>query len=270
MDFRPWCNAVLRQIRFRPDREAVRQELSGHLEDHCADLEAIGYDHQLAVERALAAMGDAQAVGQAMNRVHSPVLGWMWVISKWLLRICGILLLFLLVTGGGNVILRDLRPMDVKTDYEENQPLFLSPDTAAEEVKSYQRIALGSSSGAVERCGTTIAVPYAALWRSQSEGTDVYWLSMILTARDKRFWDADLDLSAMTLDISGDLHYVSTWAEDARNHTRYSLNCLEQTPFCVSYRIWACLQEDPTEWVELTYPYGEPWSIRVEWEAVTG
>ena len=37
----------------RREREAVRQELDGHMEDHMESLRELGYDEQLAEERIL-------------------------------------------------------------------------------------------------------------------------------------------------------------------------------------------------------------------------
>ena len=66
-EFRSWQAAVLAQVRFRPDRAAIEKELTAHYEDHVRDLERVGYDRKLAEQRALAAMGDAEAIGKALD-----------------------------------------------------------------------------------------------------------------------------------------------------------------------------------------------------------
>ena len=57
--FQIWVDAVCEQVRFRPDRKAIAQELRVHYDDHVKDLLRLGRDPALAEERALAAMGDA-------------------------------------------------------------------------------------------------------------------------------------------------------------------------------------------------------------------
>lgn len=79
-----WCEAVLREVRFRPDHPAIRRELMAHLEDGCADLERLGYDWELAERRTLDAMGSAFVVGCAMDQAHHPFWGWIWRASRWL------------------------------------------------------------------------------------------------------------------------------------------------------------------------------------------
>ena len=62
--FQTWVDAVCEQIRFWPDRKAIARELRVHYDDHVRDLLRLGRPRELAEERALAAMGDAQEVGR--------------------------------------------------------------------------------------------------------------------------------------------------------------------------------------------------------------
>lgn len=89
-EFRSWRAAVLAQVRFRPDRAAIEAELTAHYEDHVQDLERVGYDRQLAEQRALAAMGDPEEIGRALDKVHKPWLGWIWRLSRWLMVVLAI------------------------------------------------------------------------------------------------------------------------------------------------------------------------------------
>lgn len=66
----------------RREKAAVRQELMDHLTDHTQALLDAGCPPEAAETRALAAMGEAQEVGQALNQAFpgggwsSP--GWPW------------------------------------------------------------------------------------------------------------------------------------------------------------------------------------------------
>ncbi len=59
------------------ERESIRQELDGHMEDHMEALRELGYDEQEAEARTLAAMGDPAEVGRELNRQYT---GWGWVL----------------------------------------------------------------------------------------------------------------------------------------------------------------------------------------------
>lgn len=66
---------------FPPDRKAAKRELLDHLEDRRLCYLEYGLTEQEAERRALMAMGDAGETGKLLNRVHSPVLGWLWLAS---------------------------------------------------------------------------------------------------------------------------------------------------------------------------------------------
>lgn len=91
-EFQIWVDAVCECVRFQPDRRAIAKELRVHYEDHCRDLERLNYDRALAGQRALEAMGNAQEVGYALDRVHKPWLGWLWEVSRVLVLALALLL----------------------------------------------------------------------------------------------------------------------------------------------------------------------------------
>lgn len=78
---RDFCARVCAQVRFTPDRAAISAELAAHLEDRADALRE--RDPALTPEeaqaRAVAAMGDPEAIGRALNQSHSPLLGWFQV-----------------------------------------------------------------------------------------------------------------------------------------------------------------------------------------------
>ena len=81
-NFRAWRATVLAQVRFWPDRKDIEKELTAHYEDHVRDLERLDYPWKLAEQRALDAMGDPEEIGRALDRIHKPWLGWLWVASR--------------------------------------------------------------------------------------------------------------------------------------------------------------------------------------------
>lgn len=79
MDRRDYTDRVLSSLRrvTEKEREAIRSELDGHIEDHMEALRELGYDDELAEERAIAAMGEPDEVGRELNRQYT---GWGWVL----------------------------------------------------------------------------------------------------------------------------------------------------------------------------------------------
>ena len=100
--FADYCAAVCALVRFKPDREAIAGELTAHMEDHMAALEAEGAPREEAKARAIEAMGDPEALGKALDALHSPLLGWlqlwMWRLSR-LAAVISISLSLLLAVG---------------------------------------------------------------------------------------------------------------------------------------------------------------------------
>lgn len=72
MTRREYTESVLSALRHvtRREREAIRAEIDGHIEDHMADLMELDYPPELAEERTLSAMGDPKEVGRELNRQY--------------------------------------------------------------------------------------------------------------------------------------------------------------------------------------------------------
>ena len=99
-DFLNWQATVVERVRFKPDRVAIAAELTAHYEDHVRDLERLDYPLKLAKQRALLAMGDPEEVGRGLDRVHKPWLGWLWKVSRWLLAVACLLLVWSVMICG--------------------------------------------------------------------------------------------------------------------------------------------------------------------------
>ena len=89
MDRRDYTDRVLSSLRrvTEKEREAIRSELDGHIEDHMEALRELGYDDELAEERAIAAMGEPDEVGRELNKQYP----FRWLVAKWgaiLLAVC--------------------------------------------------------------------------------------------------------------------------------------------------------------------------------------
>lgn len=77
-----FASEVLKEVKFKYDHNGIRQELIEHMEELYEDLQADGMDESGAEIMTVVYMGDAKEIGQALNQEHSPILGWIWRISK--------------------------------------------------------------------------------------------------------------------------------------------------------------------------------------------
>jgi hypothetical protein len=91
-----WLSKVISHVRYTPDRAAVRDELLANYEDHMDSLICAGVPKDLAEKRALEALGDPDETGALLNRIHSPLLGWAYRISQWMLCVVLIVLVFVI------------------------------------------------------------------------------------------------------------------------------------------------------------------------------
>lgn len=99
-----WLDTAVGGIRFKPDRQAVREELAAHLEDKTADFRRIFPDisPEEAEARALGEMGDAAEIGKELARFHKPWLGYLWRASQ-LCMAAAVIWLAALIIGGGDL-----------------------------------------------------------------------------------------------------------------------------------------------------------------------
>lgn len=77
-----WCREAIEQVRFKPDRDKIWDELIAHIEDRTEDMKSRGYTQEEAETRAVTAMGNPEEVGKQLNAVHKPWLGRLWIVSK--------------------------------------------------------------------------------------------------------------------------------------------------------------------------------------------
>ena len=268
--FQDWSLTVVSQIRFKADRPEVRRELEAHLEDKLARLEAASMEHEAAVEQAVAEMGEAEAVGRELDRVHTTAANRLWAISRVVVLVLTVQLLALLLLFPG--LTGEFRN-EVK--FLTNQPFFhgfhelLDPEDIvyghreADARVGKEFLCYGTAT-AVTRAGAyNFAIPYACWWRDTESGQD--WVSMILYVRDAAFpWTApepQLYSNGMFLEDSGGTRYEDYQFTVSRSAGR---RLLGEYYYAVTLPM-----AGTTDWVDLTYDQGDhDWSLRVE-KAVT-
>ena len=98
------------------EREAIRAELDGHMEDHFESLRELGYDETEAEERTLAAMGDPAEVGRELDRQYP----FRWLIVKWAAWLLAAWALLLILLNSVSVM--DAQESPVTAVLERLQP----------------------------------------------------------------------------------------------------------------------------------------------------
>ena len=83
-----WCNTATEKIKYRPDRQAVAEELRAHLEDHYDSLIANGLSPKEASDQALAAMGSPDELAPVLAEIHKPLWGYLYSAASVLLAMC--------------------------------------------------------------------------------------------------------------------------------------------------------------------------------------
>lgn len=89
-----YVSEVLKEVKFKYDHNGIRQELIEHMEELYEDLQAEGMDAPVAEVMTVEYMGDPQEIGKALHAEHSPLLGWIWRISRWAVVIVFLICMF--------------------------------------------------------------------------------------------------------------------------------------------------------------------------------
>ena len=97
-DIRRWTEQAVAGIRAADEREAAKEELLAHFEDHRDALMERGMPKSRAEAEALQAMGDAEETGLLLKQAHSPWPHWLWRASRWMLAIAAIVLVFVFIS----------------------------------------------------------------------------------------------------------------------------------------------------------------------------
>lgn len=273
--FGEWRWAVLDQVRYWPDHDKIGEELEAHYEDHRDDLIRVGWPQEEAEAHALTALGDPEAVGKALDREHSPWLGTLFIVSKVALVITCFLYGYLFLSGNFNLtpFVNSFRTFSVKEAAgelrvewynEEAHPAYLG-----------DCVATAGKGRAVQARDFTLTPVKALQW----EWNGAYMTLMTIEVEwSPRYWgmEPEFDDELCVRYNGGGADntnsrfgfyehggsYLPAWASvDAYGY--------ELRGFRNTYMTVRLVTEEPAEWVELYYPYGDnDWTLRVELEAV--
>jgi len=106
-----YLDEVSSRIQFFYDRKAIRQELFEHLLDSIDDLMNKGMSEEEAQKQAVIQMGNAKQIGDELNQIHHPILGWIWWISNKIMILVLVPFVLTVITQIGTT-LYSLRPLE--------------------------------------------------------------------------------------------------------------------------------------------------------------
>ena len=76
MQIKEFLYSVCEQIKYKPIRESIAEELKNHIEESKENHIQEGLEEQIAEEKAIKQMGKAQEIGKKLNKIHRPKLDW--------------------------------------------------------------------------------------------------------------------------------------------------------------------------------------------------
>lgn len=117
MQTKEFLNTVCEQIKYKPIRNSISEELENHIQESKEDYIEEGMQEKEAEEKAIAQMGDAEEIGKRLNKIHKPKLDWKLVIISLIMMCFGFLIAF---TKTAN-----LTTEDIQTNYMQKYLMFL-------------------------------------------------------------------------------------------------------------------------------------------------
>lgn len=96
MQTKEFLNNVCEQIKYKPIRNSISEELKNHIEDKKEELIEMGQNEEEAEKNAVEQMGDAEIIGKELNNVHRPRLDWKLLIILVVLLIFGFVISYII------------------------------------------------------------------------------------------------------------------------------------------------------------------------------
>lgn len=110
-----YLDEICSHVKYKRDRQAIREEIGAHINERIWDLKHEGLNEEEAVARAIESVGDADSIGISLNKVHNPILGWIFYITnmaaKLVIGLVIVLFTFLLISE-----IEPFRPGNSKDD----------------------------------------------------------------------------------------------------------------------------------------------------------
>lgn len=272
MNIRYWLDRATEEIRFVPDRKAVRAELQSHYEDRLEACLARGMSEYEAKKAAVAAMGDPAEIAAELGRIHSPWWGWLWLGSRWAL-------IWMMVTLAIAVV-TELQPWgNLRLHFTPYEPQVGDITTWAND-RTSETLAVWEPEGSIEVGSYRITAPTAYLEHSDSftytDGSvsgEYYELTIWLKATTWQIWSPmstaqDMILQREAVDSDG---FRYGWDQQRNPEAIRSLFCSGYSnPFSSWFHVDLELPDGHVpDWVDIPIGYnGDVIRVALEEEVV--
>ena len=80
MQIKDFLEKVCNEIKYKPIREKISKELENHIEESKEAYIHKGESEEIAINKAIADMGDAEVIGKTLNKIHKPKLDYKLII----------------------------------------------------------------------------------------------------------------------------------------------------------------------------------------------
>lgn len=99
LQIKDFLNSVCEQIRYKPIRESISEELKNHIEEIKENYMQEGLQEELAEGEVIKQMGDSVEIGKKLNKIHRPKLDWKLVLIIGVLICFGFLIAWIKTTN---------------------------------------------------------------------------------------------------------------------------------------------------------------------------
>lgn len=80
MHIKEFLNSVCEQIKYKPIRNEIAEELENHINETKEDYIKNGIHEEEAEEKAIMQMGEPEKIGKRLNKIHKPQMNWQLLI----------------------------------------------------------------------------------------------------------------------------------------------------------------------------------------------
>ena len=95
MDIKEFLNKICNEIKYKPIRKEISEEIQTHIEEIKQNNINNGMEEQIAEEKAIKEMGEAEEIGKQLNKIHRPKLDWKLLILIIILTTYGLIIAIL-------------------------------------------------------------------------------------------------------------------------------------------------------------------------------
>lgn len=112
MDIKNFLSKVCNEIKYKPARQSISEELELHIQELKSNYIESGIDENEAEEKAVSQMGEAEEIGKKLNKIHRPKLDWK-------------LLVLVTILLGFGLFIASLKQTDLNNSYVGNTVFYI-------------------------------------------------------------------------------------------------------------------------------------------------